>query len=158
MRVATYPLVFASALVAAAVLSCPASAGHLSDFELSKLENWADAIAVCDITRFLLIDPDLRADTLVVAGRGNSVTALSKPLYAPPTHFFSEVMRETFENLRKAGQVTPEGYSRARLLYAGRMIDAYRSATLSEKHALADQMDLCYHLAARTGVKLEMKR
>jgi hypothetical protein len=157
MRAATYPVLLASLLLAAAVLSCPARASLLADFELGKLDNWADAVAVCDVTRFLLIDPDLNADTLVVAGRGNSVTALAKPLYMPPTNFFSEVMRETFENLRKAGQITPDGYNRARLLYASRMIDAYRSATLSEKHVLADQMELCYHLAARTGVKLEMK-
>jgi hypothetical protein len=157
MRAATYPVLLASLLVAAVVLSCSARASHLADFELGKLENWADAVAVCDVTRFLLIDPDLHADTLVVPGRGNSVTALAKPLYMPPSNFFSEVMRETFENLRKAGQVTPEAYARARLFYASRMIDAYGSATLSEKHALADQMELCYHLAARAGGKLEMK-
>jgi hypothetical protein len=158
MRAATYPVLLAIVLLAVATLSCPARASHLSDFELSKLENWADAVAVCDVTRFLLIDPDLHADTLAVAGRGNSVTALTKPLYMPPSNFFSEVMRETFENLRKASQVTPEAYARARLLYASRMIDAYNGATLGEKHALADQMELCYRLAARVGVKLEMKR
>ncbi len=158
MRVTAYPVVFASMVVAAAVLSCPARAGHLSDYDLGKLDNWADAIAVCDVTRFLLTDPDLRAEAVIVTGRGNSVTVLNRPFYIPPTRFFSEVMREAFENLRKAGQISSDGYSRARYLYAGRMIDAYNSATSAEKHALVDQMDLCYHLAARTGVKLETKR
>jgi hypothetical protein len=146
-----------SVIVILATLSCPAQAGHLSDFDLNKLDNWADAVAVCDVTRFLLTDPDLSSDILVVAGRGNSVTTLTKPLYVPPTNFFSEVMRETFENLRKAGQVTTDGYATARLRYARRMISVYRSATLGEKHALTEQMELCYHLAARTGVKLETK-
>jgi len=153
MRTA-YPVVVAIVMA----LCGPARAAHLSDYELSKLDNWADAIAVCDVTRFLLTDPDLEAEAIVVAGHGNSTTVLYKPLYAPPTNFFSEVMREAFANLRKAGQITDDGYSRARIKYAGRLIDAYRSAGLGEKHALADQMDLCYHLAAHTGVKLEMKR
>ncbi len=155
MRLAAYPVVVAC--VAVITITAPARAAHLSDFELAKLDNWANAIAVCDVTRFLLIDPNLDAEAIVVAGRGNTSTVLTKPLYAPPANFFSEVMREAYENLHKAGQITPDGYSRARIFYAGHMIDAYRSATLGEKHALADQMDLCYHLAARTGVKLEMK-
>lgn len=156
MRLAAYPMVVAC--LALMVLSVPARATHLADFDLSKLDNWADAIAVCDVARFLLTDPNLDADAIVVPGRGSSATVLIKPLYAPPTNFYSQAMREAFENLRKAGQITPDGYARARILYAGRLIDAYRSATLGEKHALADQMDLCYHLAARTGIKLEMKR
>ena len=156
MRLAAYPVVVAC--VAVLALCGPARADHLSDFELNKLNNWADAIAVCDVTRFLLTDPNLQAEAIVVAGRGNTYTVLYKPLYAPPTNFYSEVMREAFENLRKAGQITLDGYSHSRIVYAGRMVDAYRSAALGEKHALADQMDLCYHLAARTGVKLEMKR
>lgn len=156
MRLAAYPVVLACVTVIA--LSTSARAAHLSDFDLNKLDNWADAIAVCDVTRFLLTDPNLQAEAIVVAGRGNTYTILYKPLYAPPTNFYSEAMREAFEKLRKAGQITLDGYSRARIVYAGRMIDAYRSAPLGEKRALADQMELCYHLAARTGVKLEMKR
>jgi hypothetical protein len=154
MRVARY----VSALIAAAALSAvPAGAEKLSDYQLDKLNGWAEAIAVCDVTRFLLTDPDIGADAILVAGRDNTFTTLYKPLYMPPNAFFSEVMHEAFDKVEKAGQVTSDAYGRARIHYAGPMLSAWRSATLAEKRALADQMDLCYHLAARTGVKLEMK-
>lgn len=147
-----------AALIIALLGTSPASAAHLTDFDLNKLDNWSDALAVCDITRFLLTDPDVNADAILVSGHDNTRVVLYRPLYAPPTNFFSDAMREAFENVRKAGFVTAESYGRARIHYAGQMINAYRSATLAEKRYLLDQMDLCYHLAARAGVKLEMKR
>jgi hypothetical protein len=126
----------------------------MADFDLNKLDNWTDAIAVCDVTRFLLTDPDTSADAIIVAGRGNTHVALYKPLYQPPTSFFSDVMRQAFEQLQKRGLVTFADYSRARVRYAGRMIDAYAGATMAEKHDLVDKMELCYHLAVQAGVKL----
>lgn len=135
----------------------PAAGGRLTDFQLEKLNDWSEALAVCDITRFLLTAPDVRADAIQVPGHDNSRISLYKPLYIPPNSFFSEVMQEAYEALRKAGHVTPSAYSRARIHYAAGMLDAYRSASTAEKHTLVDQMDLCYHLAARAGVKLERK-
>jgi hypothetical protein len=132
----------------------PAAAGHMTDFDLDKLGNWADAIAVCDVTRFLLTDPDTRADAIVIPGRGNTRVALYKPLYQPPANFFSDVMRQTFEHVQKSGLVTLDAYSQARVRYAGLMIAAYSGATLAEKHYMSDQMELCYRLATRAGVTL----
>jgi len=147
------------ALVLAAMLSAaPACAGHITDYDLNKLDNWSDAIAVCDVTRFLLTDPDLNADVILVAGRDDTRVALFRPLYAPPTNFFSDTMRETFERVRKAGFVTTESYNRSRLHYAQAMINAYRGASLADKRWLMDQMELCYHLAARAGVKVYKER
>jgi hypothetical protein len=144
---------FASILMLAGVMA-PAAAGRMTDFDLNKLDNWSDAIAVCDVTRFLLTDPDVSADAIMVSGRDNSHVALYKPLYQPPTNFFSDVMRQTFERVRQAGLVTRDSYSRARLHYASRMIGAYSGATFTDKAYMADQMELCYHLAARAGVKI----
>jgi hypothetical protein len=132
----------------------PAAAGHMTDFDLDKLGNWADAIAVCDVTRFLLTDPDTSADAIVIPGRGNTRVALYKPLYQPPTNFFSDVMRQTFERVQKSGLVTLDAYSQARVRYAGLMIAAYAGATLADKHYMSDQMELCYRLATQAGVKL----
>jgi hypothetical protein len=146
-----------AAMIAVMLGTTPAFAGHMTDFDLNKLDSWSDALAVCDITRFLLTDPDVNADAILVSGRDNTRVVLYRPLFAPPTNFFSDVMREAFENVRKAGLATPESYGKSRIHYAGLMIGAYRGATLAEKRYLADQMDLCYHLAARAGVKLEMK-
>jgi hypothetical protein len=146
---------FASTLVLSALFGlAPASAGHLTDYDLNKLDSWVDAIAVCDVTRFLLTNPDTSADAILVAGRGNTHIALYKPLYQPPNNFFSDVMRQTFERVQQAGLGNFETYSRARMHYASRMISAYSGATLAEKHFMADQMELCYHLAVRAGVKL----
>lgn len=147
---------FASAFALLMLLGLsPAAAGHMTDFDLNKLDNWADAIAVCDVTRFLLTEPDTSADSIVVPGPGNTHVALYKPLYQPPTAFFSDVMRQTFERVQKTGFVTLDAYSRARIRYAGLMIRAYSGATLAEKHYMADQMELCYRLAKRAGVKLD---
>ena len=146
---------FVSAVTLAGLLGLsPAAAGHMTDFDLNKLESWSDAIAVCDVTRFLLTDPDTSADAILVAGRDNTHIALYTPLFAPPSNFFSAAMRQTFERVKKAGFVTDESYSRARLHYANRMIGAYGSATMDDKRYMADQMELCYHLAVRAGVKL----
>ena len=146
-----------AAVCAMSLTFTPAVAGRLADFQLEKLNDWSEALAVCDVTRFLLTDPDVRADVILVAGHDNSHTALYKPLYIPPNSFFSEVIHEAYENVRKAGHITPTAYSRARIHYAAQMLDAYRSASPAEKYTLMDQMDLCYHLAARAGVKLETK-
>lgn len=135
----------------------PAAAGHMTDFDLNKLNDWSEAIAVCDVTRFLLTEPDVSADAIVVAGRDNRHIALYKPLFQPPTNFFSEIMRETFERVEKAGFVTRESYVRARIRYAGLMISAYTGASFADKRYMADQMELCYRLAARAGVKLPAK-
>ena len=144
-----------SAFALAAMLGAsPAAAGHMADFDLNKLDNWSDAIAVCDVTRFLLTDPDTNADAILVAGRDGTRVALFKPLFAPPTNFFSDVMRQTFERVHKAGFVTPGSYSKARIHFANRMIGAYSGATLADKHYMTDQMELCYHLARRAGVNL----
>jgi hypothetical protein len=148
------PVLLFAILIAAA----PASAGHMTDFDLNKLDNWSDALAVCDVTRFLLTNPDLNADAILVTGQHNTHTALYKPLYTPPNFFFSDVMHEAYDKVRKGGFVSLDSYSQSRIRYAGRMIDAYRGATLAEKRYMVDQMDLCYHLAARAGVKLELKK
>jgi hypothetical protein len=155
MRITTK--IGACAAVLAALLG-PAQAGKLTDFDLNKLDSWSDALAVCDVTRFLLTDPDVNADVILVAGRDSTHVALYRPLYAPPTNFFSDAMREAFENVRKAGFVTSESYGRSRIHFAAQMINSYRGATLADKRYLLDQMELCYHLAARAGVKLDMKR
>ena len=140
--------------LAAVLWASPAGAGRMTDFDLTKLDNWSDALAVCDITRFLLTDPDTNADAILVPGRDNTHIALYKPLYAPPTNFFSRVMRDAFDHVKAAGLTNEDLYGRARIHYAGRMIAAYSGASLTDKHYMADQMELCYHLAVRAGVKL----
>ena len=83
---------------------------------------------------------------------------LRKPLYIPPNNFYSSVMREAYEKLKKTGQISPHAYDRARVYYASSMIAAYRNAGMADRRALTDQMDACYRLAARAGVSSEPQR
>jgi hypothetical protein len=157
MRISTRFSCCAAAL--AAMLSmAPALAADMSEFDLNKLNSWADALAVCDVNRFLLTEPDVNADVLLVPGNDNSRIALYHPLYVPPSSFFSSVIREAYNNVRKAGLVTPESYHKARIHYAGRMISVYRSASFADKRHMRDQMELCYILSQRAGVKLNINR
>ena len=145
-------------VLAAMCATPPAIAERMTDFDLNKLDGWTDALAVCDVTRFILTEPNVNADVIVVGGKGNSHLVLYKPLFMPPNGFFSEIMRQAFERVHKAGLTNPELYGQARRRYAGLMLSAYSSASLADKRYLLDQMELCYHLAARAGVKLDMKR
>lgn len=147
------------AMALAAMLGASsAAAGGLTDYDLNKLDGWSDALAVCDITRFLLTDPDVGSDVILMGGKNNSHLVLYKPLFLPPDGFFSDIMRETYEKIRGASLTNPELYSAARRRYAALMINAFRGANGEDKKYLNEQMVLCYHLAARVGVKLNMKR
>lgn len=128
----------------------PASASGLTDYDVQKAETWADALAICDVTKFLLSDPKLDSEVIIAPVPGGSEVALRRPLFLPPTNFYSEVMKEMYERVLKAGQVTPDAYGKARLRYARLMLPAYHGTTADETF-LADQMKLCYALAADTS-------
>jgi hypothetical protein len=52
--------------------------------------------------------------------------------------------------VRKAGEVTPEAYAKARLRYGRLMLGAYRNSDQTDQIFLADQMRTCYALAVDT--------
>jgi len=151
MRLSSTASVCFAALLAAFAAQPAQAAGlrPVSAYSLDSLNNWSDAIAVCDVTRFLLTDPDLSADVISVKG-----VTLYAPLYIPPTTFFSKAMRETYINLRRTGAVNEQSVGQARIRYAQMMQDSYRHASSADKKFLLDQMDTCYRIAKRAGVKL----
>ena len=124
----------------------PASADSLTNYDVRKAETWADALAICDVTKFLLSEPKLDSEVIIAPVPGGSEVALRRPLFLPPTNFYSEVMKETYEKVLQAGQVTGTAYAEARLRYAKLMLGAYHN-TPEEKVFLADQMKTCYALA-----------
>ncbi len=128
----------------------PAFAASIRDFDINKAPGWADALAICDVTRFLQTDPDLNIEILISKVPDVANGELRRPYYIPPTHFYSKVMRETFDSVEKTGQVTIAAYTDARYRYARLMLDAYRRATPSDRAFLDDQMKLCYALAVST--------
>lgn len=133
----------------ALLTAVPASAGSIRDYDVQKAETWADALAICDVTRFLMTKPKLESDVIIASG--NSHVPLYKPYFMPPSGFFSEAMEATFERVRKAGQATPKAYSDARLRYARLMLSAYTDASLADQAFLDDQMKTCYALAVDTS-------
>lgn len=144
-----------ASVFAITLLALPASAAQLSDVALYKLNNWADAIAVCDITRFLLTNPENKA-AVISMNQKDAPASPKSPV--PPPSFSSDVMRETYERLHQDSLVTPDSYRRARRHYASVMLNAYQDSSAAERRTLSDQMALCYHLAAREGVKPRIQR
>jgi hypothetical protein len=125
----------------------PASAAGLADYDVQKAESWADALAICDVTKFLLSEPNLASEVIIAPVPGGAQVALRRPYFLPPANFYSEVMKETYERARASGQVTEEAYGAARLRYAKLMLSAYHGS-MADKSFLADQMKLCYALAS----------
>lgn len=136
-------------LALTAMVAVPSSAASLADYNVEKADTWADALAICDVTKFLLTEPNLNSEAIIAPVPGGSSVALYRPLYIPPSGFFSDAIRDTFEMAKKSGQVTLESYSEARKRYAQLMLAAYHGS-LGEQTYLADRMRLCYALAADT--------
>jgi hypothetical protein len=136
-----------AALLVAVVAALPASAGALRDFDVSKAETWNDALAICDVTNFLMSKPDLGAQSIVATNPQVSNGVLHGPYYLPPSSFYSKAMKETFDTVARAGQATPAAYKEARYRYGHAMLEAYRGANPGDLAFLSDQMRLCYALA-----------
>jgi len=157
-RSSTASICFAALLSAFAAQPAPAGPQPITAYNLNSLDNWSDAIAMCDVTRFLLTDPDLTADVIIERDGTQGSETLYAPLYIPPSNFFSKAMQETYINLRKAGLVDAQSVGKARIRYARVMQSSYRHASVADKNYLLDQMDTCYRMAGRVGVKLNFTR
>lgn len=144
---------FRVAVVTLALTTVPAVASSMTDYDVQKAETWADALAICDVTRFLLTQPNLDASAIIALTTNNSHVPLYKPLFIPPSSFFSEAMRQTYERVKAAGQVTPQAYQEARMRYARLMLNSYRQSNPTDRVFMLDQMRLCYALAVDTSGK-----
>jgi len=135
------------------IAASPASAMSLKDYDVQKAQSWADALAICDVSIFLNSGPKLDAEVIIAAVPEGTPVALRAPLFIPPSNFYSNVMRDTFERARKSGQVTAEAYAAARYRYTKLMLAAFQGST-NDLAFLADQMRTCYALAGSArGVK-----
>ncbi|HUO98755.1 MAG TPA: hypothetical protein VMU01_08800 [Rhizomicrobium sp.] len=140
-------------VLAALTGTVPTFAAKMTDYDVTKADTWADALAICDVTRFLLSDPKLESDVIIAAAPNDPHVALYKPYFIPPSGFYSDVMKQVYERVLKAGLVTSDAYSKARLHYAQVMFDAYSHDSMADKAFLAEQMKTCYALAVDTSGK-----
>lgn len=149
---------FAAAL-AALVLTGAAHAEApplLALLDVNKAQGWGEALAACDITRFLLTDPDVTANTIIAPGDG-ALRILYPPLYTPPSLFYAPSLLEAFETLRARGEVDRKSVADARFRLASAIVPKFRRGDTADKLFLSDQMKLCNVLtdgvAAQKGKK-----
>lgn len=114
----------------------------LAPLDVNKAQGWGDALAACDITRFLLTDPDTSASSIIAPGDG-ALRVLYPPLYTPPNLFYAPSLLEAFETLRARGEVDRQSVSDARFRLASAIVPRFHKGDAAQKIFLQDQMKLC---------------
>lgn len=131
-----------AAAVAFILIASQARAGTppplLAPLDVNKAQGWAEALAACDITRFLLTDPAVTANNII-----SPSGLLYPPLFIPPNLFYAPSMMEAFETLRARGEVQRKDVADARLRLANAVVPKFHKGDAVEKAFLADQMKLC---------------
>ncbi len=136
------------AAASAAFVVLAASQAHaeapaiLAPLALDKAQNWGEALAACDVTRFLLTDPDVTSNTIIAPGDG-APRILYPPLYMPPNLFYAPSLLQAFETLQARGEVDRKSVADARFRLASAVVPRFRKGDTLEKTFLADQMKLC---------------
>lgn len=114
----------------------------LKALDINGLQNWGDALAACDMTSFLMSDPDLEAGTIIAPGVGSG-RILYRPLYLPPNLLYAPSLLQSFEVLEAKGEVDRKSVVDARYKFASTIIPKFHKATEADKAFLVDQMKLC---------------
>ena len=127
----------------------------LAPLDVNKAQGWGEALAACDITRFLLTDPDVTASTIIAPGDG-ALRVLYPPLYTPPNLFYAPSLLEAFETLQARGEVDRRSVVDARYRLASTIVPRFRKGDTAEKLFLQDQMKLCNVLT--DGVAQQSKK
>ncbi|AAK24559.1 hypothetical protein [Caulobacter vibrioides] len=127
----------------------------LNVLDLNKAQNWAEALAACDVTRFLLTDPDVTASTIIAPGEG-APQFLYPPLFTPPNVLYTPSLLRTFEILQARGEVDRKSLADARFRFANAVVPSFQKGDAIAKAVLSDQMKLCNVLT--DGVASEAPR
>jgi hypothetical protein len=131
----------------------------LALLDVNKAQGWGEALAACDMTRFLLSDPDVTANTIIAPGDG-ALRILYPPLYIPTGLFYAPSLAEAFETLQSRGEVDRKSVADARFKFASAIVPKFRRGDTVEKAFLTDQMKLCNVLTdgvAKAGNKTGSK-
>jgi hypothetical protein len=132
------------AAVAMALVAGPSLAAEPTTLalDINGLQNWADALAACDMTSFLMSDPDLEAGTIIAPGVGSG-RILYRPLYLPPNLLYAPSLLQSFEVLEAKGEVDRKSVVDARYKFASAIVPKFHKASEADKAFLVDQMKLC---------------
>ena len=121
---------------------------RLSDFDVSKADNWPDALALCDLTAFLRSKPSLDAHVILAPDPSTGwLRPLEAPRFLPLGLFASRSMKMSFERLEKSGEIDRRSFSRARARHDQPMFESYRRANAADLAFLDEQWSLCGFLA-----------
>ena len=132
----------------AALIAGPAGADTRADlrrFDIVNVEDWADALALCDLTAFLRTRPALDADAIIPSG--DRPGPLYGPRFLPPGLFFDRGVRRTFERLQRAGETDRARVASARARYDLDFYGRLRNPSASEVAFLEEQSSLCAALS-----------
>ena len=121
-----------------------APAQSLEPFEVARAEDWAQALALCDLTRFVQSEPKLDADVILTRDDG---TGQFRPLYGPrfmpPNLFYDGEVKRAFFRLERAGEVNRRSVSAARFALDRPMLRTFRRIGAAERRFLDDQSETC---------------
>jgi hypothetical protein len=149
----------AAVALAMALVAGPSLAAEpttLKALDINRLQNWADALAACDMTSFLMTDPDLEAGTIIAPGVGGG-SILYRPLYLPANLFYAPSLLQAFEVLQAGGEVDRKSVADARYKFASTLIPKFHKASEADKAFLVDQMKLCNVLTNGVMAKAKPK-
>ena len=131
----------------ALLIASPAAAApraRLSDFDVSSVDNWPDALALCDLTAFLRTRPSLDAHVILAPDPSTGwLRPLEGPRFLPLGLFTSRAMKQSFERLEQSGEINRRSFSRARARHDQPMFDSYRRANAADLAFLDEQWSLC---------------
>ena len=131
-------------LTTALPLAAAAQTPRHQPFELQQAQGWAQALALCDLTRFLLIRPDLNADVILARDDpGGWLKPMYGPRFLPPAIFFDGRVRRAASRLEKAGELERRDFAEARASYDRPMMQALGRNTAVDQRFLETQADVC---------------
>lgn len=118
-------------------------------FSVAHAQGWPDALALCDLTRFLLTQPALNADViLALDDNTGEFRPLYGPRFLPPNLLFDGELRRAFFRLERAKETDRRSVGEARFRLDRPMLRAFRRAGSAERRFLEDQAKTCSALVA----------
>ncbi len=138
------PFACTAALLTAAAAPTPGL------FDVEQAQGWAEALAVCDVTRFLVTRPDLDADVILATDESTGwMRPLYGPRFMPPNLFYDGEVKRAFHRLERAGELERNAFVEARARVDRPMMRRFRQQRASDRRFLEMQSDVCDALEAQ---------
>ena len=135
-------------------LAVAGASAPLDRFKLERAGGWAESLAVCDLTRFLLEQRELDADVILARDdRTGQFRALYGPRFLPPNLLYDADLRRAFFRLEGAGEVSRRSVGEARFQLDRPMLRAFRRMRSEDRLFLEAQSERCSALLAEVRTR-----